>query len=88
MIVQIKCKLIKLSQQQQFQNYQSVSVKRKSPPFVTELKTFITKKEASKHCSVVKHFESGVVCVLNRHTARQNTAKLAKFLNDTAHQNV
>ena len=68
MIVQIKCELTKLSQQQYFQNYQSVSVKRKSPPFVTELKTFLTNKVASKHCSVVKHFGSGVVCIFTRHT--------------------
>ena len=78
MIVQIKCELTKLSQQQYFQNYQSVSVKRKSPPFVTELKTFLTNKVASKHCSVVKHFGSGVVCILNRHTDSSKYGKTRK----------
>ena len=49
-------------------NYQSVGVKRKSPPFIIKLNTFLTNKEASKHCSVVKHFGSGVVCIFTRHT--------------------
>ena len=48
-IVQMRCELTKLSQQQIFQitiisNYQSVSVKRKSPPFIIKLKTFLTNK--------------------------------------------
>ena len=49
-------------------NYQSVGVKRKSPPFIIKLNTFLTNKEASKHCSVVKYFGSGVVCIFTRHT--------------------
>ena len=71
MIVQIRCELTKLIKQQIFQiknYYQSVSVMRKSPPFIIRLKTFLTNKEASKHCSAVNHFGSGVVCIFTRHT--------------------
>ena len=49
-------------------NYQSVDVTRRSPPFIIKLNTFLTNKEASKHCSVVKYFGSGVVCIFTRHT--------------------
>ena len=49
-------------------NYQSVSIKRKSPPLIIKLMKFFKKKETSKHCSVVKHFGSGVVCIFTRHT--------------------
>ena len=53
-------------------NYQSVGVTRKSPPFVIKLKTFLTNKEAWKPCFVAKHFGSGVVCILTRHTDSSN----------------
>ena len=33
-----------------------LSVKRKSPPFIVKLKTFLTNKEAWKHCSVQAAF--------------------------------